>query len=56
MTAEAHKIDEWWNNTAFIEELDRRYEALESGEDKGVTVEQLQTSIEHIKLLKQRIT
>jgi len=43
---------EWWKDKGFVEELDKRYEALESGIDKGFTIEQLQTSID--KLRKKR--
>jgi len=41
--------NEWWNDKQFVKELDSRYEALESGEDKGVTVVQLKTSLEKHK-------
>jgi hypothetical protein len=43
---------EWWKDKGFVEELDRRYEALEAGTDKGFTVDQLATSID--KLRKKR--
>ena len=43
---------EWWEDKEFIAELDRRHKAMESGEDKGVTLEQLQASIE---LLRQKL-
>jgi hypothetical protein len=36
---------EWWKDNAFIAELDRRDKALETGEDKGFTIAELQTSI-----------
>ena len=41
--------NEWWNDKEFVKELDRRYEALESGEDKGVTIEQFKASMEKHK-------
>jgi len=44
--------NEWWKDKEFVAELDRRYEALESGEDKGVTMEELKISIEKIRLEK----
>jgi hypothetical protein len=40
------KNEWWWQDKEFIEELDRRNAAMESGEDKGVTVEELCASIE----------
>lgn len=47
----SHKIEDrkWWTNPAFVRELDRRYDDLESGRDKGVTLEELQISIERHK-------
>ncbi len=41
--------NEWWNDKVFIKELDRRHEALESGEDKGVTIDQFKASLEKHK-------
>jgi hypothetical protein len=41
---------EWWNDRQFVKELDRRYKAMESGEDEGVTLEELESSIEAIRL------
>lgn len=49
---EIEETHEWWKDKAFVAELDRRYEALEAGTDKGVTVEQLEASID--KLRKKR--
>ena len=40
---------EWWNDKEFVKELDRRNAALESGEDKGVTLEQFKASFEKHK-------
>ncbi len=42
---EIEETQEWWKDKAVIAELDRRYEALESGKDKGVTIDQLEASI-----------
>ncbi|HMH23296.1 MAG TPA: hypothetical protein VK563_16035 [Puia sp.] len=49
---EIEETNEWWKNKGFIAELDNRYEALESGADKGFTVPQLEASID--KLRKKR--
>lgn len=46
------KSNEWWNDKQFVAELDSRYDAMESGEDKGVTVEELKKSIEKLRLKK----
>ncbi len=44
--------NEWWKDEEFVAELDRRYEAMESGEDKGVTLEELEASIETLRKKK----
>lgn len=49
---EIEHANEWWKDKVFTAELDRRFEALEAGTDKGFTVEQLEASIE--KLRKKR--
>ncbi|HZE83101.1 MAG TPA: hypothetical protein VE035_02285 [Puia sp.] len=49
---EIEETNEWWKDKAFVAELDSRYEALESGVDKGFTVAQLEASID--KLRKKR--
>ena len=46
LESEIEHANEWWKNKEFVAELDRRYEAMESGEDKGVTMEQLDASIQ----------
>ena len=49
--------DKWrsskWKDKQFIAELDSRYKAMETGKDKGFTVEQIKTSI--AKLRKKRV-
>jgi hypothetical protein len=49
---EIKETNEWWKDQLFVSELDRRFEALEDGTDKGFTVEQLEVSID--KLRKKR--
>ncbi|MCW3120662.1 MAG: hypothetical protein JWQ38_154 [Flavipsychrobacter sp.] len=43
---------EWWDDADFVKELDNRYDAMESGEDKGVTVDELKSSIENARQKK----
>lgn len=43
---------EWWKDEQFLDELDRRDQALESGEDKGVTLEEMMASIDKLRLEK----
>lgn len=49
---EVVEMNEWWKDKQFAEELDSRYNALESGEDKGITLQQMETTIEKIRLNK----
>ncbi len=44
---------EWWNDKEFVAELDRRYDVLESGEEKGITTEDLEISFEKCRLARQ---
>lgn len=46
---EIEETNEWWENRSFIEELDNRYKAMESGKDNGFTVEQLHSSINKLR-------
>ncbi len=38
--------NEWWKDKEFVDELDRMDAALESGEEKGLTIDDIETSIE----------
>jgi hypothetical protein len=49
---EVVEMNEWWKDKQFAEELDSRYNALESGEDKGITLQQMETTIEKMRLNK----
>ncbi|PQJ11224.1 hypothetical protein CJD36_005305 [Flavipsychrobacter stenotrophus] len=53
----APKIEDrkWWTNPAFVRELDRRHDDLESGGDKGLTLEELKISIELHKQKRRKI-
>ena len=42
--------NEWWKDKEFVAELDRTHKAMESGAEKGVTLEELKISIEAIRL------
>ena len=43
---------ELWNDKEFVAELDRRYDVLESGEEKGITTEELEISFEKRRLAR----
>ena len=45
--------DKWRKDKSFVAELDSRYKAMETGKDKGYTVEQLKVSI--AKLRKKQV-
>ena len=49
---EIEETREWWKDKQFVSELDRRYHALETGADKGYTIEQLETSIGKLRKAK----
>ena len=49
---EVVEMNEWWKDKQFVEELDSRYNALESGQDKGITLQQMETTIEKMRLNK----
>lgn len=42
----------WWENKAFTKELDNRFEALEKGTDKGITLNQLESTIGKLRVKK----
>ena len=46
---EIEETKEWWKDKAFVTELDRRFEAMEAGTDKGFTVDQLEASIDEFR-------
>ncbi len=43
---------EWWKDEQFMDELDRRDQALETGDDKGVTLEEMMASIDKLRVEK----
>jgi hypothetical protein len=45
---------EWWKDKAFVKDLDKRYEAWESGKEKGYSQTELDASIEQLK--KRRVS
>ncbi len=49
---EIEETNEWWKDKQFVEELDKRYKALENGTDKGFTINQLQASIDKLRTKK----
>lgn len=42
----------WWENKDFVHELDDRYRKLESGEDAGMSLKQLESSINSLRKKK----
>ncbi len=49
---EIEQTNEWWKDKQIVAELDARYNALESGTDKGVTKEQLKSSVDKVRQKK----
>jgi hypothetical protein len=52
LEGEIEDTNEWWKEKQFVEELDRRFMALEDGSDKGFTVKQLEESIDKLRTKK----
>ena len=46
---EMEESNEWWKDKQFVEELDSRYDSLESGKDKGFTIDQVEASITKLR-------
>jgi hypothetical protein len=46
---EIEESNKWREDKKFTTELDRRYQALETGTDKGYTIEQLESSINKLR-------
>lgn len=49
---EIEQTNEWWKDKKITQELNNRYQVLENGSDKGVTVEQLEQSISKLRIKK----
>lgn len=49
---EIEQTNEWWKDKKFINELDRRYQAMENASDKGITVNELEQAITKRRLKK----
>jgi hypothetical protein len=43
---------DWWNNPAFVSELEKEYEAWDSGRDKGYSIADLKNEIAKRKAKK----
>jgi len=46
---EIEQTNEWWKDNKFTEELDRRYQALEDGSDRGFSIEQLEHTVNKLR-------
>jgi len=49
---EIKQTNEWWKDKQLVKELDKRYNALETGTDKGFTSAELTQSIDKIRTKK----
>jgi len=52
LEGEIEETKEWWQDKQFVTELDRRAKEMETGKDKGVTLEQLSNSISKLRKKK----
>ncbi len=49
---EIEQTNEWWKDKQFVKDLDNRYEALETGADRGFTTSQLIESMDKLRTKK----
>ena len=49
---EIEQTNEWWKDKKTIEELDSRYKDLETGKDKGLTIEQIDQFVTQLRIKK----
>jgi len=49
---EIEQTNEWWKDKQITQELESRYQALENGSDKGVSIEQSEQSVGKLRLKK----
>lgn len=47
---EIEQTQEWWKDKAFTAELDRRYNALEKGTDKGTSFSDLESNLNKLRI------
>lgn len=45
-------LNEWWKNKKIVEDFDNRYNSMETGEDKGITIQELNSFIEKSRVKK----
>ena len=38
-------LNEWWKNKKIVEDFDNRHNSMETGEDKGITIQELNSFI-----------
>lgn len=50
---EIENTQEWWKNKMLITEFDKRYNTLENGTDKGITIDAPETQINKLRTKKQ---
>ena len=43
------QTNEWWKNPNFTKELDKRLEAMDSDTDKGVSINELEKSVDLLR-------
>ncbi len=49
---EIENTREWWKDKAFTGEIDKHFQSLENGTDKGFTIDELETSISKLRKKK----
>ena len=49
------KKNKWWKNKEFLDELDNRYCACESGKEKGYTLAEVDSLFEIVKMKRNNL-
>ena len=52
LESEIDQTKQWWDDKVFTAELNRRFNSLENGTDKGYTLEELETSVSKLRKKK----
>jgi hypothetical protein len=52
LESEIEQTNEWWKDKKLVDEFDNRYKDLESGKDKGLTIEQLDQFVTRLRIKK----
>jgi hypothetical protein len=41
----AHEEKTWWNNKTYLDEMNKRFDEMESGKIKGISLDEIETGV-----------